>query len=102
MQADGTVFFIGGGQAKRGSFPAGSGSVAGGIETAIHGGVQAVGRREGGRACETLGEIGEPHRREGLYSSRPSSWRKAAREGSLRRLAKKCGSKPAGGKREAK
>ena len=38
-------------------------------------------------ACETPGEIGELLRREGLYSSHLSSWRKAAREGSLRGLA---------------
>ena len=53
-------------------------------------------------ACETPGEIGELLRREGLYSSHLSAWRKAAREGSLRELAKKRGPKPAGGKREAR
>ena len=53
-------------------------------------------------ACETPGEIGELLRREGLYSSHLSTWRKAAREGSLRELAKKRGPKPAGGKREAR
>ena len=41
-------------------------------------------------------------RREGLYSSHLSAWRKAAREGSLRELAKKRGPKPSGGKREAR
>ena len=53
-------------------------------------------------ACETPGEIGELLRREGLYSSHLSSWRKAAREGSLRGLAKRRGPKPSGGKREAR
>ena len=53
-------------------------------------------------ACETPGEIGELLRREGLYSSHLSAWRKAAREGSLRGLAKKRGPRPSGGKREAK
>ena len=53
-------------------------------------------------ACETPGETGELLRREGLYSSHLSSWRKAAREGSLRGLAKKRGPRPSGGKREAK
>ena len=52
-------------------------------------------------ACETPGEIGELLRREGLYSSHLSSWRKASREGSLRGLAKRRGPKPSGGKREA-
>ncbi len=53
-------------------------------------------------ACETSGEIGALLRREGLYSSHLSAWRKAAREGSLRGLAKKRGPKPSGGKREAR
>ena len=53
-------------------------------------------------ACETPGEIGALLRREGLYSSHLSAWRKAAREGSLRGLAKKRGPKPSGRKREAR
>ena len=53
-------------------------------------------------ACETPGEIGRLLRREGLYSSHLSGWRKAAREGSLRELGKKRGPMPSGGKREAK
>ena len=53
-------------------------------------------------ACETPGEIGRLLRREGLYSSHLSGWRKAAREGSLRELGKKRGPKPSGGKREAR
>ena len=52
--------------------------------------------------CETPGEIGRLLRREGLYSSHLSGWRKAAREGSLRELGKKRGPMPSGGKREAK
>ena len=46
--------------------------------------------------CETPGEIGELLRREGLYSSHLSAWRKAAREGSLRAPAKKRGPKALG------
>ena len=53
-------------------------------------------------ACRTPGEIGELLRREELYSSHLSSWRKAAREGSLRGLAKKRGPRPSDGKREAR
>ena len=53
-------------------------------------------------ACETPGEIGELLRREGLYSSHLSAWRKVAREGSLQGLAKKRGPRPPVGKREAK
>ena len=52
--------------------------------------------------CEGPGEIGRLLRREGLYSSHLSGWRKAAREGSLRELAKKRGPRPSGGKREAR
>ena len=52
--------------------------------------------------CEGPGEIGKLLRREGLYSSHLSAWRKAAREGSLQALAKKRGPKPSGAKREAK
>ena len=48
------------------------------------------------------GEIGALLRREGLYSSHLSAWRKAAREGSLRELGKKRGPRHSGGKREAK
>ena len=92
---------FGGGQAKRGSFPAGSGGFGEGEEAAVHGGVQAVGRGEGGRLRDA-GRDRELLRREGLYSSHLSSWRKAAREGSLRGLAKKRGPRSSGGKREAR
>ena len=45
--------------------------------------------------CQNPGEIGQLLRREGLYSSHLSSWRKARREGSLAALApKKRGAKP--------
>ena len=57
---------------------------------------------ESAEQCEGPGEIGKLLRREGLYSSHLSAWRKAAREGSLRGLAKKRGPRPSGGKREAK
>ena len=53
-------------------------------------------------ACETPGEVGELLRREGLHASHLSAWRKVAREGSLRGLAKKRGPKPEGGKRHAR
>jgi transposase-like protein len=43
---------------------------------------------EAGR-CTTSGEIGQLLRREGLYSSHLSNWRKAQREGSLAALAPK-------------
>ena len=45
-------------------------------------------------ACETPGAVGELLRREGLYSSHLSAWRKAVREGSLEALARRRGPKP--------
>ncbi len=46
-------------------------------------------------SCQNPGEIGQLLRREGLYSSHLSSWRKARREGSLAALApKQRGAKP--------
>ena len=45
--------------------------------------------------CQNPGEVGQLLRREGLYSSHLSSWRKARRQGSLAALAsKKRGAKP--------
>ena len=45
--------------------------------------------------CTTSGEIGQLLRREGLYSSHLSNWRKSVREGSLAALSpKKRGAKP--------
>jgi transposase-like protein len=45
--------------------------------------------------CTASGQIGQRLRREGLYSSHLSNWRKAQREGSLAALApKKRGAKP--------
>ena len=45
--------------------------------------------------CTEPGEVGRLLRREGLYSSHLSAWRKARREGSLQGLApKKRGAKP--------
>ena len=45
--------------------------------------------------CQNPGEVGQLLRREGLYSSHLSSWRKARGEGSLAALApKKRGAKP--------
>jgi transposase-like protein len=45
--------------------------------------------------CQGPGEIGQLLRREGLYSSHLSSWRKARREGSLAALSpQKRGAKP--------
>ena len=46
--------------------------------------------------CARPGEVGRLLRREGLYSSHLTTWRKARRKGSLRELAsKKRGAKPA-------
>ena len=46
--------------------------------------------------CTRPGEVGRLLRREGLYSSHLTTWRKARRKGSLRELAsKKRGAKPA-------
>ena len=46
--------------------------------------------------CTQRGEVGRLLRREGLYSSHLTAWRKARRKGSLRGLAsKKRGAKPA-------
>jgi transposase len=44
--------------------------------------------------CTEPGEVGRLLRREGLYSSHLTTWRKAARSGSLRALSKKRGRKP--------
>ena len=45
--------------------------------------------------CTQPGEVGRLLRREGLYSSHLTAWRKARRQGSLRELApKKRGAKP--------
>lgn len=44
--------------------------------------------------CTEPGEIGRLLRREGLYSSHLSTWRGAAREGSLKALSRKRGPKP--------
>jgi len=50
--------------------------------------------REAG-ACTRAGEIGALLRREGLYSSHLSSWRKQRDEGALSALARKRGRRPA-------
>ena len=53
--------------------------------------------------CTEPGEIGRLLRREGLYTSHLSAWRKARREGSLQGLApKKRGAKPTRDPRDAK
>ena len=44
--------------------------------------------------CTELGEVGRILRREGLYSSSLATWRRAARNGSLKALSKKRGRKP--------
>ena len=44
--------------------------------------------------CTEPGEVGQLLRREGLYSSHLTTWRKAARTGSLKALSKKRGRKP--------
>ena len=43
--------------------------------------------------CTELGEVGRILRREGLYSSSLTTWRKAVRDGSLKALSKKRGRK---------
>jgi len=43
--------------------------------------------------CTEPGEVGQLLRREGLYSSHLTAWRKAARDGSLRALSKTRGPK---------
>ena len=43
--------------------------------------------------CTEFGEVGRLLRREGLYSSHLTTWRKAARSGSLKALSKKRGRK---------
>ena len=51
---------------------------------------------EAAERCTQPGEVGRLLRREGLYSSHLTAWRKARRKGSLRELAsKKRGAKPA-------
>jgi transposase len=44
--------------------------------------------------CTEPGEVGRLLRREGLYSSHLTTWRKASRSGSLKGLSKKRGRKP--------
>ena len=44
--------------------------------------------------CTEPGEVGRLLRREGLYSSHLTTWRKAAHSGSLKALSKKRGRKP--------
>ena len=44
--------------------------------------------------CTEPGEVGRLLRREGLYSSHLTAWRKAARSGSLKALSKRRGRKP--------
>jgi transposase-like protein len=44
--------------------------------------------------CTEPGEVGRLLRREGLYSSSLTAWRKAARDGSMKALSKKRGRKP--------
>lgn len=50
---------------------------------------------EQAEACEKVGEIGALLRREGLYSSALSKWRKERKAGALRALERSRGRKPA-------
>jgi transposase len=50
---------------------------------------------EKAEACTRPGEIGELLRREGLYTSHLTYWRKQVRDGALKELAKPRGRKPA-------
>jgi|SRR5579863_2715589 len=49
---------------------------------------------EKAEACTRPGEVGELLRREGLYTSHLTYWRKQVRDGALRELAKPRGRKP--------
>jgi transposase-like protein len=49
-------------------------------------------------ACTQPGEIGELLRREGLYTSHLTYWRKQVRDGALKELGKPRGRKPADGR----
>jgi transposase len=49
-------------------------------------------------ACTRPGEIGELLRREGLYTSHLTYWRKQVRDGALRELGKPRGRKPSDGR----
>src|SRR5918996_3454527 len=49
---------------------------------------------EQAEACMRPGEIGELLRREGLYTSHPTAWRKQRKNGALRELGKPRGRKP--------
>ena len=55
---------------------------------------------EQAEACTESGEIGELLRREGLYTSHLTYWRKQRRDGALRELGQSRGRKP-GDKRDA-
>src|SRR6516164_8380396 len=46
-------------------------------------------------ACTRLGEVGELLRREGLYTSHLTYWRRQRKEGALRELGRSRGRKPA-------
>src|SRR5256885_12527456 len=46
-------------------------------------------------ACTRPGEVGEVLRREGLYTSHLTYWRKQVRDGALKELGKSRGRKPA-------
>ena len=73
---------------------AGSGGRGQADPAPVHGRVPAADPR-GGR-CTRPGEVGRLLRREGLYTSHLSGWRKARRNGSLQGLTpKKRGAKPA-------
>jgi len=49
-------------------------------------------------ACTRTGEIGELLRREGLYTSHLTYWRKQVKDGALRELGKPRGRKPVDGR----
>ena len=75
-------------------FPSGPGGRGQAEATPVHRRVSAADPR-GAERCTRRGEVGRLLRREGLYSSHLTAWRKARRKGSLRELAsKKRGAKP--------
>ena len=53
-------------------------------------------------ACKEPGEVGALLRREGLYSSHLTAWRKQYREGALAKLRQRRGPKPEMDRRQAK
>ncbi len=82
----------GGGRRSRG---AGSGAGRAGQAAVVYGRVQGAGVLAEADACTRLGGVGELLRREGLYTSHLTYWRKQRKGGALKELGKPRGRKPA-------